>query len=208
MRRPLDLSPRKLPTQARARATYTAIVQAAARVLERDGYEALTTNGVAEVAGVGVASLYEYFPNKHAVVAAVVTATVEEVFAEIEAALELALQNGEDTGLSLWIGAMFDAIHKRRALATALVREVPFLYDVPAMRAVRRKLLGLTSRGQGLRPRAASVKHLDAVLYLLPLMVSSAVVESAIRPPRGIARKDIEAALIDVLKPFLFPTRG
>src|SRR6187551_2421692 len=94
MRRPLDLAPRKLPTQARAKATYLAIVQAAARILERDGYENLTTNSVAELAGIGIASLYEYFPNKQAVVAAVVTATVDDIFAEIEAALELAIAEG------------------------------------------------------------------------------------------------------------------
>jgi AcrR family transcriptional regulator len=53
---------RKRPTQARAQRTYRAIVEAGARVLERHGYEALTTNRVAELAGVGIASLYEYFP--------------------------------------------------------------------------------------------------------------------------------------------------
>ena len=66
-----ELAPRKRPTQARAQRTYRAIVEAGARVLERHGYEALTTNRVAELAGVGIASLYEYFPNKHALTAEV-----------------------------------------------------------------------------------------------------------------------------------------
>src|SRR3569623_1610952 len=65
-------APRKLPTQERARRTYLAILQAGARILERHGYEALTTNHVADLAGVGIASLYEYFPNKQALVAEIV----------------------------------------------------------------------------------------------------------------------------------------
>lgn len=206
MRRSIELSPKKLPTQARARATYAAILQAAARILEQRGYEALTTNHVAAEAGVGIASLYEYFPNKQSIVAAVVTATVESVLGDIEAALERALSEPPESGLATWIAAMFDALDERRALAKTLLREVPFLYDIPTVRAVRRRLLGLAARGHALHPaKALSPKRVEALTYVLPLMVSSAVVESVIRPPKGIARRDIENALIDVLRPLFEP---
>jgi AcrR family transcriptional regulator len=206
MRRSIELSPKKLPTQARAWATYAAILEAAARILEQRGYEALTTNHVAAEAGVGIASLYEYFPNKQSIVAAVVTSTVEGLLADIEAALERALSEPPQSGLATWISAMFSAMDKRRALAKTLLREVPFLYDVPAVRAVRRRLLGLAARGQALRPkRAHSPKRLEALTYVLPLMVSSAVVESVIRPPKGLARRDVEGALIEVLRPLFEP---
>jgi AcrR family transcriptional regulator len=59
-------SPRKLPEQDRSRATVDAIVDAAARILVRHGYDAFTTNRVAEKAGVSIGSLYQYFPNKDA----------------------------------------------------------------------------------------------------------------------------------------------
>ncbi|MEZ4404643.1 MAG: TetR/AcrR family transcriptional regulator [Kofleriaceae bacterium] len=59
---------RKAPRQIRSRATVDAIVDAAARVLRQDGYDGTTTNRVAEVAGVSVGSLYQYFPNKEALV--------------------------------------------------------------------------------------------------------------------------------------------
>jgi AcrR family transcriptional regulator len=206
MRRSIELSPKKLPTQARARATYAAILQGATRILERRGYEALTTNHVAAEAGVGIASLYEYFPNKQSIVAAVVTSTVEGVLTDIETALEQALTEPPEAGLATWISAMFAAMDKRRALAKTLLREVPFLYDIPAVRAVRRRLLGLAARGHALRPaRALSPKRVEALTYVLPLMVSSAVVESVIRPPKSIARSDIENALIEVLRPLFEP---
>ncbi|AVX05246.1 hypothetical protein MXMO3_02735 [Maritalea myrionectae] len=60
-------SPRKTPRQARARATYDAILQASTRILQRDGLEKLNTNHIAEVAGVSIGTLYQYFPGKDAI---------------------------------------------------------------------------------------------------------------------------------------------
>ncbi|MCB4456070.1 TetR/AcrR family transcriptional regulator [Leisingera sp. McT4-56] len=64
-------SPRKQARQARSRATQEAIVEAAARILETSGRKGLTTNAIADRAGVSIGSLYQYFPNKEAVLAAV-----------------------------------------------------------------------------------------------------------------------------------------
>lgn len=65
------LIPRKLPRQARSRALVYAILDAAARILATHGREALNTNLVAEKAGVSIGSLYQYFPNRDAIIAAV-----------------------------------------------------------------------------------------------------------------------------------------
>src|ERR1700760_3296451 len=69
MRRLKALEPRKIPSQKRARTTVEAILEAAAYILVRDGWEKFTTNSVAERAGVNIASLYQYFPNKDSIVA-------------------------------------------------------------------------------------------------------------------------------------------
>lgn len=61
----LDL--RRTPMQARGQATYERILDATAEVLDKVGTEALTTNLIARTAKVNVATLYQYFPNKQAV---------------------------------------------------------------------------------------------------------------------------------------------
>ena len=66
--------PRKRPQQDRSRITVEAVLEAAAQVLEADGYDALSTNAVAERAGVSIGTLYQYFPDKAAVVAGLVEA--------------------------------------------------------------------------------------------------------------------------------------
>lgn len=64
-------SARRVPSQARSRATVEAVVEAAAQVFERHGYGAGTTNRIAERAGVSIGSVYQYFDDKDAIVEAV-----------------------------------------------------------------------------------------------------------------------------------------
>lgn len=62
-----DRPARRVPTQARAKQKVQRIIEAARQILVQDGPEAFNTNLVAKRAGVGIGSLYEYFPNKQAV---------------------------------------------------------------------------------------------------------------------------------------------
>jgi len=77
---------RKQPRQARSRATIEAILQAAAHILGERGWEGLTTNDVAELAGVSIGSLYQYFPHKLALVEAVRRRHFDDVLAVLRAA--------------------------------------------------------------------------------------------------------------------------
>lgn len=61
------IAPRKQPRQARAQASRNAILEATVRVLEREGLEAATTTRIAEVAGVSVGTLYQYFAHRDAI---------------------------------------------------------------------------------------------------------------------------------------------
>lgn len=61
-------TPRKLPQQDRSKVTVEAILTATARILTSEGYDKATTNRIAELAGVSIGSLYQYFPSKEALV--------------------------------------------------------------------------------------------------------------------------------------------
>jgi AcrR family transcriptional regulator len=62
-------TPRKRPNQSRSRALVDAVAQACLRILAEEGEEALTVARIAEVSGAAVGSIYQYFPNKDAIVA-------------------------------------------------------------------------------------------------------------------------------------------
>jgi AcrR family transcriptional regulator len=68
---------RKQPHQERARVTLEAIIIAATRVIERDGLERLTTTRIAEIAGVSVGSLYQYFDSREAIIGAIIDRQLE-----------------------------------------------------------------------------------------------------------------------------------
>lgn len=82
-RKPVITS-KKQPRQARSIATVAAIVEAATYILSRDGLAEFTSNKVAERAGVNVASFYQYFPNKEALLFHIVQRTWEEQLARLE----------------------------------------------------------------------------------------------------------------------------
>src|SRR5689334_3739587 len=66
-RRSRSVSSRKQPQQARSSELVAAILDAAVQVLAKEGAQRFTTARVAERAGVSVGSLYQYFPNKAAI---------------------------------------------------------------------------------------------------------------------------------------------
>lgn len=73
------LQPRKQPVQARSAATVDAILQATIQVLLAGGKEQLTTTQVAVRAGVSVGTLYQYFPNKIALLQACLRRHMDDV---------------------------------------------------------------------------------------------------------------------------------
>jgi AcrR family transcriptional regulator len=80
------LEPRKYPAQPRSADTVATILEAAARILERHGFAGYNTNAVAGLAGVSIGSLYQYFPNKDALVAALVARETALLLEELSVA--------------------------------------------------------------------------------------------------------------------------
>jgi AcrR family transcriptional regulator len=75
------LKPRKTPIQKRSTETVAVILEAAARILELHGFEGFNTNAIAQRAGVSIGSLYQYFPNKDALLADLIAREVAPLLA-------------------------------------------------------------------------------------------------------------------------------
>jgi len=83
---------RKQPTQARSQRIVDAIVLAAQKILSEEGSCALNTNYVAKVAGVNIASLYRWFPNKEAIIEGLFEELLREEMSQL---LELLKQHND-----------------------------------------------------------------------------------------------------------------
>lgn len=89
------LEPRKSPVQARSAVTVNAILEATIQVLLLSGKERLTTTEVARRAGVSIGTLYQYFPNK----TALLRAALKQHMDEIAEAIELVCQEQKGNAL-------------------------------------------------------------------------------------------------------------
>lgn len=129
-----DYTPRKRPQQARSRATFDAIVEAGAQLLVEEGYHQLSTNKIAERAGVSIGSLYQYFPNKEAVVATVVEQFAERQYEILVEGLEEVLTAPLEEAVGHLIGSLLEAKQAEPELSRVLFGELPPLGQLDVAR--------------------------------------------------------------------------
>ena len=132
--------PRKQPRQARARHTVEAIIKASARILEEQGHGGFTTNGVAELAGVSVGTLYQYFPDKNALLGALIGRETACLVEEAEAA---SLMETEHEALDTLAQAAVRHQVRRPRLARLLDLEEARLPSDAATRLVRSRFTAI-----------------------------------------------------------------
>lgn len=114
------LRPRKLPVQVRSETTVLAICEASIQVLLSVGYRKLTTTRVAERAGVSVGTLYQYFPNRQALIRTVLERYLAEMSASIEADCQKLRGRPLDEIATGMVDAMIDAKWRRDKLSRAM----------------------------------------------------------------------------------------
>jgi len=122
---PRRLRPRKQPRQARAERTREWILLAAAQVFAEHGYAAGTTNRIADRAGVSIGSLYQYYPNKDAILVELMTAHVESGLTAIRARLGDGLPTELDALLRMFVRAAIDNHRDDPRLHRVLFEEAP-----------------------------------------------------------------------------------
>ena len=190
-----------MPVQRRAKATVEALLDSTTRILAHEGYARLTTNRVAEVAGVSIGSLYEYFPNKQALVAATLARAIREIVDEVSASLRtaLSLAGQPRAGIDYWMRAMMTALEKRGALLRVALREVPFLWEIPELRDLSRSLQHIAREGRNKSQRVVHFDDPETSTYLLMTMTWAAILQSVLYRPAHLSRERLTGTLVDML---------
>lgn len=120
---------RRQPTQERSRFTVASILQAAAELIAAEGFDRASTNRIARRAGVSIGSLYQYFPNKEAILGALLEKHHREVHDVVHRAVlqleEAAVPLGE--GLTALFSELHDLHREHPELTRVLSSEVPSL---------------------------------------------------------------------------------
>jgi AcrR family transcriptional regulator len=123
--RRLLTNPRKRASQRRSRATVSALVEATARILVREGFDKASTNRIAEVAGVSVGSLYQYFPSKEALVVAVIDRHNQEIMQVVRGELAEAMSLPVEKAVRKMVAVAVKAHRVNPRLHRVLAEQIP-----------------------------------------------------------------------------------
>lgn len=124
---------RRVPQQERGHKTIEVILQAAGEEIARGGLAKLTTKRIAEAAGLSVGGLYEYFPNKEAVVHALATQWLERV-KDAVAAVHPARTGCVD--LIRYLDMVYEAVRPLYEQVPGVSVLISVLASVPALQAL------------------------------------------------------------------------
>lgn len=112
---------RRQPQQARSRRTLGRILEAAVRCFEARGYDETTTAEIARAAGVGVGTVYGYFPHKRAILLELVHETLEQIADRVVAGLDPAAWRGRESPREV-VRALIDAVFHARTVNPGMQR--------------------------------------------------------------------------------------
>src|ERR1700733_9644525 len=177
----LLLEPRKSPVQSRSTASVDALLEATIQVLLSVGKERLTTTRVALRAGVSVGTLYQYFPNKSALLQAALKRHLDEVTDAIEFACEEQRGRTPREMLTALITAFLEAKMRNAKTSVALYSVSS---DVDAAKIVQQ--MGIRSNKAIVRMLTSASEPLTTDPQLVTSMLQGAMV--------GISRRILESS--------------
>jgi len=135
--------PRKHASQERSRATVEALIKATARVLVNEGFDKASTNRIAEVAGVSIGSLYQYFPGKDALVVAVIESHDREIMQLVHDALAQVVSQPVPIAVRRLVVAAIEAHQIDPKLHRVLAEQIPRTANLENVEAFTRKTFEL-----------------------------------------------------------------
>ena len=189
-----SLKPRKSPAQRRSAVTVDVIFEATIQVLLANGFDQATTTRIAERAGVSVGSVYQYFPNKRALLAAVVRRHIAEVVSAGVAACESVHGAGLREMCSAAVSAFVDAKTRRPEVSRALY--------LPAA-AVGAELIVKEESVRSVRAVHAMLLTAADAQFSQPEIVSQVLVTSVIGPMQAALEAGGGAPVFATLKQHL-----
>jgi AcrR family transcriptional regulator len=194
---------RRRPQQKRARQTVEIILDAVAEVLKRDGISGVTTNRIAEVAGVSIGSVYQYFPDKRAIFVALHQRHIEHIDRLIQTKL---LENAEaplEKLIRAMVDAMIDAHTPDPELYALMFSEVPHRTEGTRDFAVRMHgafRLVIAARAHEIKGTGDP----NRMAFIVTHMVDSLCHGAVLRRPTGLslsaAREEIVHAVLAYLR--------
>jgi AcrR family transcriptional regulator len=171
-------------------------------VLKREGFDAITTNHIAEVAGVSIGSVYQYFPHKRAIFEALHQRHIADIDHMFETKLVEHAASSLDELIQALVEAMVDAHALDPELHELLLTEVPHRAGGTRDFAIRLHgafRLAISSGAPELKERG----DLDKVVFVVTQMVDALSHGAVLRRPPGLSLVDAKAEIVRAVLAYL-----
>ncbi|MED5238174.1 MAG: TetR/AcrR family transcriptional regulator [Pseudomonadota bacterium] len=157
---------KKQPAQPRARRTVERIIAATGELILSQGMEALTTNRVAEQANVNIATLYQYFPHKQALLSALVQTHMHDLTRTLNTMLEGLGDVSVAESTRLWATLGIQYFRQNDNLLSMLIQSQHALTALPEGKEFERRLLEAMHRFLSRQRDRLRVENLDRAIYV------------------------------------------
>ena len=133
----------KIPRQPRSVHMVHCILDAGMRVIETEGLAAMTTNKVADHAGVSIGSLYQYFANRESILAGIIERSLLDILRMLESVHTVFLDTPMDQGLRNVLQLMLRYYDPHLDVVRRIIHEAPLLAENGLLGPMERSLLDL-----------------------------------------------------------------
>ncbi len=175
------------------------IVEAAREVLVVDGYDRLTTNRVADRAGVSPGSLYQYFPDKGAIVEEVTARYVDRLAEDVVAALVDHVHDEPEQMARTTAEALLSALERDPTLLRVVWQELPLAHHLDDRLGLERRVRDVLRAYLGGRTPAAERQRDPArTSWLVVLAVESLAVRFVLDDDAPLTREELVDDLVDL----------
>jgi AcrR family transcriptional regulator len=195
----------RTPRQARALGKVELIFEAAIRILERDGLAALNTNRVAELAGISIGTLYQYFPHKAAIMDALAERELNILATTVMAALTGPPPDRPGARVRPIIRVILDAYGGRPG-ANRLLMQHALSPGASAPLRVFRESVQVHMATDGVVAHDGRVRRLSEVEAFMLAQAFVSVLRGLLEKPAGLtggARQEAEDALTRLVWTFM-----
>ena len=187
-------NPRRTASQQRSRLTVNALLEATARILIREGFDKASTNRVAEVAGVSIGSLYQYFPSKEALVAALIDRHNRRVMQAIQGELAEALDLSIEEAVRRLVTVAVRAHRIDPKLHRALTEQIPRVGRLENVEFFNRQYFVLFENYLKSRRDQISVADLGLAAFVCVTSIE-ALTHTAVLHRKMVCAEELEALI-------------
>lgn len=157
----------KKPKQKRSKVTVDSILEASRIVIKKSGLEKFNTNYVAEVAGVSIGSLYQYFKNKESILELLLQKELEKNREALDNLIDPNESYDVHEVVEKLIGYFVDNWAEKGVLGKILFQFVPDIIDFSLFKSVDQKIIPLLKEKIQLSNTPLSEENLDYALFLI-----------------------------------------